>query len=76
MITLPSHTFHAFQPLDVACFKPFKITFKKEKNIVVVNRSHIEPYKITLARWVDKALDLALTKENHVKVQSYKDFST
>jgi len=30
MITLPSHTSHAFQPLDVACFKPFKIAFRKE----------------------------------------------
>jgi len=33
MIILPSHTSHALQPLDVACFKPFKITFRKEKNI-------------------------------------------
>jgi len=31
MITLPLHTSHALQPLDVACFKPFKIAFKKEK---------------------------------------------
>jgi hypothetical protein len=29
MITLPSHTSHALQPLDVNCFKPFKITFGK-----------------------------------------------
>ena len=28
MISLPSHTFHALQPLDVACFKPFKIVFR------------------------------------------------
>jgi len=27
MITLPSHTSHVLQPLDVSCFKPFKITF-------------------------------------------------
>jgi hypothetical protein len=27
MITLPSHTFCALQPLNVAYFKPFKITF-------------------------------------------------
>ncbi len=27
-ITLPSHTSHALQPLDVTCFKPFKTTFK------------------------------------------------
>jgi hypothetical protein len=30
-ITLPSHTFHALQPLDVACFKPFKIVSKRKK---------------------------------------------
>jgi hypothetical protein len=28
MITLPSHTSHALQPLDVVCFKPFKTTFR------------------------------------------------
>jgi hypothetical protein len=27
MITLPSHTFHALWPLDVVCFKAFKIPF-------------------------------------------------
>jgi hypothetical protein len=26
--TLPSHTNHALQPLEVACFKYFKTTFK------------------------------------------------
>ncbi len=31
MITLPSHTSHALQPLDVSCFKPFKTEFKKKK---------------------------------------------
>jgi len=74
MITLPSHTSHAFQPLDVACFKPFKTTFKKEKNIVVVNRNHIEPYKITLARWVDEALDLAFTKKKSCQGSKLQGF--
>ncbi len=40
MITLPSHTFHALQPLDVACFKPFKTTFRKEKDISMVRRNY------------------------------------
>ncbi len=31
MITIPSHTLHAFQLLDISCFKRFKTTFK-EKN--------------------------------------------
>jgi hypothetical protein len=40
MIILPSHTFNAIQPLDVACFKPFKITFKNERNISMVRRNY------------------------------------
>jgi hypothetical protein len=31
MIILPSHTSHAFQPLDVACFKPFKLLLEKKE---------------------------------------------
>jgi hypothetical protein len=64
MITLSSHTFHALQPLDVACFKPFNTTFKKEKDYAMVNDNFTEPNKITLLGWVDKALDQTLTKKN------------
>jgi hypothetical protein len=56
MITLPSHTSHALQPLDVFCFKPFKIAFKKIKDIIMSKSNHMEPNKITLIRWVDQAL--------------------
>jgi hypothetical protein len=28
LIIPPSHTNHALQPLDVTCFKPFKIVFR------------------------------------------------
>jgi hypothetical protein len=62
-ITLPSHTLYALQPLDVACFKPFKTIFRKEKEISMVKRNYTKPYKITLARWVDNALDLAFTRK-------------
>ncbi len=34
MITLPSHASHVLQPLDVSCFKPFQITFKKKETII------------------------------------------
>ena len=32
MISLPSHSFHALQSLDVACFKPFKSAFRTYRN--------------------------------------------
>ncbi len=57
MITLPSHMIHALQPLDVACFKPFKKTFKKESNPTMVNNNNIKLDKISLVSWVEKTLD-------------------
>jgi hypothetical protein len=48
MITLPSHTSHALQPLDVACFKHFKTPVKKERNIAMVRKNYTKPNKITL----------------------------
>jgi len=64
MINLLSHTSHAFQPLDVVCFKPFKNDFKKERDATMVKRNYKKLDKIILARWVDKALDLTLTRKN------------
>jgi len=63
MITLPSHTSNALQPLVVAYFKPFKIVFRKERNITMVRRNYTESHKIALVRWVDKTLNLAQTKK-------------
>ncbi len=57
MITLPSHTFHALQSLDVAHFKPFKTTFRKERNTTMVRKNYTKPDKIALVGWVNKALD-------------------
>jgi len=53
MITLPSHTSHALQPLDVSCFKPFKTTFRKVKDATMSKSNHMEPNKIILVGWVD-----------------------
>ncbi len=53
MITLPSHTSYALQLLDVCCFKPFKIVFRKVSDAIMCKRNHMELDKITLARWVD-----------------------
>jgi hypothetical protein len=53
MITLPSHTWHDLQPLDVSCFKPFKTTLKKVKDATKFKSNHIELNKIILAGWVN-----------------------
>jgi hypothetical protein len=61
--------------LDVACFKPFKIALRKERDITMVRKNYIEPGEITLTGWVDKALHLTLTRKYHVEVQRYKDLA-
>jgi hypothetical protein len=63
MITLSTHISHTLQPLNVNCFKPFKLTFKKEKDNNMVWSNQNEPNKTTLVRWVDKTLDQLLSKE-------------
>jgi hypothetical protein len=57
MVTLPSYTSHALQPLHITCFKPFRIVFKKERDTTMINRNYIELNKLVLARWADKALN-------------------
>jgi hypothetical protein len=64
MTILPSHTSHGLQPLDVACCKPFKIAFRKERDITMVRRNYTKPNKRALARWVDKTLNLTLIRKN------------
>jgi hypothetical protein len=64
MVTLPFHTFHVLQPLDVSCFKPFKKTFKKEKDNAMVRNNHHELEKCTFVTWINKALDQFLSKKN------------
>jgi hypothetical protein len=32
IVSLPSHTSHALQPLDVSCFKPFKTAFREMRD--------------------------------------------
>ncbi len=40
MMTLPSYKSHALQLLDVFCFKPFKTTFKKVRDVTMSKQSH------------------------------------
>ncbi len=64
MVTLPTHTFHALQTIDVFCFKLFKTTFRKEKNVAMSKSNYMELDKITLIWWVDQALDKSITEQN------------
>jgi hypothetical protein len=52
------------QPLNVTCFKPFKTTFRKKQNVTMAKKHFLQLDKILLAKWVDKALQQSLKKEN------------
>ncbi len=64
MVTLLSHTSRALQPLDMSWFKIFKTTFRKEKDSAMSKNICKEPNKIVLVGWVEKTLDLGLSKQN------------
>ena len=64
LLTLPSHTSHRLQPLDVGVFAPFKCYFKKYRDAWSVNNKGKGASKHTLAIWVSKALERALTTRN------------
>jgi hypothetical protein len=42
--------------LDVIFFTSFKIALKREHDVAMAKNNFFEPYKITLAKWVDKTL--------------------
>jgi len=44
MVTLPLHTSHALQPLDVSCFKLFHTTFKNEIDNAMVKNNDCEAH--------------------------------
>ena len=64
MVTLPSHTSHALQPLDVAVFKPFKTAFKAYMDVWTMNYKGIVSRKKYLAQWVSLALKRAASPQN------------
>ncbi len=57
MITLPSHTSHALQPLDVSCFRLFKIAFIKERDESMFRNNHRKLNKVTLTCWVERTFN-------------------
>jgi hypothetical protein len=64
LLTLPSHTSHALQPLDVSIFKPFKTVFKVYKDMWVSSNKGMHTRKTVLAQWISKSLRAALTPHN------------
>ena len=64
MLTLPSYTSHGLQPLDIACFKPFKVAFRAYKNAWCKRNPEVKVRKEDLASWVSLGLKKALTPTN------------
>ena len=61
IISLPSHTFHALQPLVVSCFKPFKYAFRQIKDSWMLLNKGKKVEKTTLCEWTSQALERPLT---------------
>ena len=64
IISLPSHMSHALQPLEVACFVPFKIAFRKQRDAWTILNKNKKVGKQDLSKWTSKALQQALTEKN------------
>ena len=64
IMSLSSHTSHAVQPLDVACFKPFKTAFRKCIDLWSMENSKKEVEKQGLCEWTSRALKAAFTPNN------------
>ena len=64
IVSLPSHTSHALQPLDIACFKPFKTPFRQIRDAWCLTNKNQAVGKQTLCEWTSKALKRALTPTN------------
>ena len=61
IISLPSQTSHALQPLDVSCFKPFKTAFRDSWTLLNKGKK-VE--KTDLCEWTSQALEKSLTAKN------------
>ncbi len=55
---------HAMKPLDVSYFRPFKSTFRKERDESMFKNNHKEPDKVTLGGLVDRTFNQSLSKQN------------
>ena len=64
ILTLPSHTSHRLQPLDVSVFGPFKRAFKRYRDAWTLQHCGRGATKMVLAQWVSAALQKSLTESN------------
>ena len=64
MISLPSHTSHELQPLDKACFKPFKVALRAYRDVWNLKNEGAKCLKEDLAQWASLAFQKGLTKKN------------
>ena len=64
MLSLPSHTSHGLQPLDVSCFGPFKHSFRAFRNSWRIQHPTEKVKKEILAQWMSLAIQQSLTPSN------------
>jgi hypothetical protein len=64
IISLPSYTSHALQPLDVSCFKPFKTAFRQTRDSWTLVNKGKRVEKQDLCEWTAKALLKSLNCKN------------
>jgi hypothetical protein len=64
LISLPSHTSHALQPLDVSIFKPFKQFFREYRDFWMSRHINQPTTKKLLVQWVSLVLRKALLESN------------
>ena len=67
LITLPSHTSHALQQMNVVLFNPFKLEFRTSKDIWSLANKVKGAKKEDLAKWVSGRLKKTLTHNNITK---------
>ena len=73
IISLPFHTSHAFQPLDLACFEPFKTTFRKHTDSWTLVNKNGKVGKKELCEWTCNAL--SHTQKHQVRIQKGRDLA-
>ena len=64
MVSLPSHSSHEMQPLNISYFKPFKQYFRVYRDIWCRNNIGNKATKQDLARWMSLGLQKTLTVKN------------